>query len=141
MLRSSTSNETWTPAKPNFNVKSISQPGLRRPYIRSSYTSTTHTQQIFQPAAHPSKAALQSQNSYPDMAVVWDSILESEFPAMTSFGRYDKLTREAVSMPIPVTHQHQHHFHYPNDAYHTLDKLSSHKNSSNTNIALWSPFR
>jgi hypothetical protein len=73
------------------------------------------------------------------MAVVWDSILESEFPAMTSFGGYDKLTREAVSMPIPVTHQHQHHFHYPNDAYHTLDKLSSYKNSSNTNIALWSP--
>jgi len=73
------------------------------------------------------------------MAVAWDSVPESEFPAMTTFGGYDKLAREAVSIPIPVTHQHQHHFHYPGGVYHTLGKLSGHKNSSNSNIALWSP--
>jgi len=73
-------------------------------------------------------------------AVVWDSILESEFPAMTTFGGYEKYARESV--PIPVSHQHHHHYNYPSGVYHTLGNLAeglTHKKNITGEFAHWTP--
>lgn len=74
------------------------------------------------------------------MAVVWDSILESEFPAMTSLGGYDKIAREGVSaVPVPATQQHHHHFHYPSGVYHALGSLSAGLQHKKHSALSWAP--
>jgi len=67
-------------------------------------------------------------------------MLESEFPAMTTFGGYEKFARESV--PIPVSHQHHHHYNYPSGVYHTLGNLAeglTHKKTANGGFAHWTP--
>jgi len=56
------------------------------------------------------------------MAVVWDTVLDSDILATGTYGGYEKYGRESV--PIPVSHQHHHHFHYPSGVYHTLGNLA-----------------
>lgn len=55
-------------------------------------------------------------------SVVWPDTLQSENPAVTTFGGYEKYARQ--SSPSSVAHQHHHHFHYPSGVFHTLGNLA-----------------
>jgi hypothetical protein len=72
------------------------------------------------------------------MAVVWDSALESEVPAITSFGDYGK----AESERCREVHHHHHHHLYPNSYPLHLGILAGafkHKPHANGDIGSWTP--
>ena len=71
------------------------------------------------------------------MAVVFDTVLESELPATTCFGTYKTAERGGRSEVV-----HHHHFPYPSGYAHHLSKLSAafkHKKHASEDVVSWTP--